>query len=173
MADLPVPLSSEPAPAGDRELVLAAQTLEDLLARLKVAETVTVTAQWGAVDEEDGERSLLVDVRGDDLSILLGRRGETLAALQYVARLLLAKQLSHGVNLVVDVEGFRQRRQEQLRRMARRTAEQVVQRGRAIALEPMPPDERRLVHLELRDHPSVYTESLGEGNKRKVTIYPK
>lgn len=171
MADTPAPSVPEPSPAEEPELALAAQAVQDLLAHMKVE--AAVSAVWGEVDEEDGERSLLVDVRGDDLSILLGRRGETLAALQYVARLLLAKQLSHGINLMVDVEGYRQRRREQLRRMAQRTAEQVLQRGRAIALEPMPADERRIVHLELRNHPAVRTESSGEGARRKVTIYPK
>jgi spoIIIJ-associated protein len=171
MAAASVPPPEEPTPAADPTLALAQQTLENLLARMKIS--ASVATEWGPADEADGERTLLADVRGDDLSILLGRRGETLAALQYLARLLLAKQVSHGVNLIVDVEGFRQRRHEQLRRMARRTAEQVVQRGRAIALEPMPPDERRIVHLELRDHPQVRTESAGEGNRRKVTIYPK
>lgn len=168
MADQDAPAPQETSAA---DLAVTQQTLEALLARMKVA--ATVSTQWSEPDETDGGRSVLADVRGDDLSILIGRKGETLAALQYLARLLISKQLNRGLNLVVDVEGFRQRRQEQLRRMARRTAEQVVQRGRPIALEPMPPDERRLVHLELRDHPSVYTESLGEGNKRKVTIYPK
>ncbi len=168
MADQDSPAPQETSAA---DLAITQQTLEALLARMKVA--ATVSTQWSEPDETDGGRSVLADVRGDDLSILIGRKGETLAALQYLARLLISKQLNRGLNLVVDVEGFRQRRQEQLRRMARRTAEQVVQRGRPIALEPMPPDERRLVHLELRDHPSVYTESLGEGNKRKVTIYPK
>ncbi len=171
MVDASAPVPEEPIPAADPALAMAQQTLEDLLARMKI--NARVMTQWGPPDEVDADRTLLADIRGDDLSILLGRRGETLAALQYLARLLLAKQGSHGVNLVVDVEGFRQRRHEQLRRMARRTAEQVVQRGRAIALEPMPPDERRIVHLELRDHPQVRTESVGEGNRRKVTIYPK
>lgn len=171
MADDSRPLPVEPPPAAEPALALARQTLDELLARMKIS--AQVTTQWGPVEADETERTLLADIQGDDLSILLGRRGETLAALQYLARLLLAKQVSHGVNLVVDVQGFRQRRHEQLRRMARRTAEQVVQRGRAIALEPMPPDERRIVHLELRDHPAVRTESVGEGSRRKVTIYPK
>lgn len=165
----PAPTDSNAAP--DQELATAQRALEELLARMKVNASVVV--QYGEADETDGGRTVLADVRGDDLSILIGRKGETLSALQYLARLLVSKQLNRGVNLVVDVEGFRQRRHEQLRRMARRTAEQVIQRGRPIALEPMPPDERRLVHLELRDHPAVYTESVGEGNRRKVTIIPK
>lgn len=171
MADQAGPAPTDPNAAPDQELAAAQRVLEELLARMKV--NASVQLQYDEVGDEAGGRSVLADVRGDDLSILIGRKGETLSALQYLARLLVSKQLNRGVNLIVDVEGFRQRRHEQLRRMARRTAEQVVQRGRAIALEPMPPDERRLVHLELRDHPAVYTESVGEGNRRKVTIIPK
>lgn len=163
--------SPAPNDSSDADLAVTQQTLETLLARMKVA--ATVSTQWSEPDETDGGRSVLADVRGDDLSILIGRKGETLAALQYLARLLISKQLNRGLNLVVDVEGFRQRRHEQLRRMAQRTAEQVIQRGRAIALEPMPADERRIVHLELRHHAQVRTESVGEGPRRKVTIYPK
>lgn len=170
MADIPAATDLEPTPA-DPDLDGAAQAVRTLLAHMRVE--AAVSAAWGEPDPEDGERTLVVDVHGNDLSILLGRRGETLAALQYVARLLLAKQLSPGVNLLVDVEGYRQRRREQLRRIAQRTAEQVLQRGRAIALEPMPADERRIVHLELRDHPAVRTESSGEGARRKVSVHPK
>jgi spoIIIJ-associated protein len=154
----------------DQDMQLARATLEELLARMRVA--ATVTADWGEPDE-DGARALLLEVQGDDLSPLIGRKGETLNALQYITRLMLSKQLKQGLNLLVDVEGFRRRRHEQLRRMARRLAEQVIQRGRAMSLEPMPPEERRIVHIELRDHPQVRTESVGEGNRRKVTIIPK
>lgn len=156
--------------ANDQDLTLAHTTLQEILARMNIS--ASVAASWGEADE-DGLRTLHLDVQGDDLSLLIGRKGEALAALQYLTRLILGKQLKQGVNLVVDVEGFRRRRQEQLRRMARRLAEQVVQRGRAMSLEPMPPDERRIIHIELRDHPQVRTESVGEGNRRKVTIIPK
>jgi spoIIIJ-associated protein len=144
--------------------------LEELLAKMKI--TATVTASLTEPDE-DGLTSVFLDVRGDDLTVLIGRRGETLSALQYLTRQLVSKQLSKGLSVVLDVEGYRQRRHEQLRRMARRAAEQVSERQRPIALEPMPPDERRLIHIELRDHPAVRTESVGEGPKRKVTVLPK
>jgi spoIIIJ-associated protein len=167
----PDTLPPNAAETPDADLELARATLAELLERMKLR--ASVSTRWGEPDEADASPALLADVHGDDLSILIGRKGETLAALQYLARLLISKQLNRGVNLVVDVEGYRQRRHEQLRRMARRTAEQVIQRQRAIALEPMPPDERRIIHLELRDHPDVRTESTGEGVKRKVTIQLK
>ncbi len=155
----------------DTQLHLAQATLQELLEKMQVA--ATVSAAWGEQQADDDERPLMLDVQGDDLSILIGRKGETLAALQYVTRLLVGKQLSRSPNLIVDVESYRRRRQDQLRHMAQRIAEQVIQRQRPMSLEPMPPDERRIIHLELRDHPSVRTESIGEGNRRKVTILPK
>src|SRR6185295_5511751 len=112
-------------------------------------------------------------VQGDDLDPLLSRRGETLVALQYITRLILSKQFGHSLDLVVDVQGHKQRREEQLRRMARRMAEQAAERQRVMTLEPMPANERRLIHLELRDHPDGITESCVEGTHRKVTIIPR
>ena len=126
-------------------------------------------------DEEntDDRRSLHVDVRGDDLSALIGRHAETLNALQYVASLMVGKEAQQWVQLVVDVEGYRGRREKQLGQLARRRAEQVIKTGRRAALEPMTSSERRVVHLELRGHPAVTTESTGEEPYRKVTILPK
>jgi spoIIIJ-associated protein len=168
-------MADEPtlAPAGppEAELTLAEQTLQEILAHMHV--TGAVTAAWGEPDEADGSRAILLNLEGEDLGGLIGRKGETLGALQLMLRLILSRHLTRGVNVVVDVEHFRERRIEQLRRMARKTAEQVVQRQRAIAVEPMPPDERRIIHMELRDHPGVRTESIGEGNRRKVQIIPR
>jgi spoIIIJ-associated protein len=93
--------------------------------------------------------------------------------LQFITRLIVGKELHRPIALVIDVEGYRLRRERQVRQLAQRMADQVVKRSRTMALEPMPPNERRLVHLELRDHADVYTESVGEGNRRKVTIIPR
>ncbi len=150
---------------------VARETLAELLEKMKIK--AQVTASWSEASEPGEPRPLVLEVTGDDLGILIGPRGETVAALQYIARLIISKELGEGINVLVDVEGHRRRREEQLRRMARKMAEQVVQRQRTMAMEPMPPAERRIVHLELRDHPDVYTESVGEGDKRKVTIIPK
>jgi len=150
---------------------VARATLAELLEKMKVKAQVSAT--WSAPSEPGEPSPLILEVSGEDLGILIGPRGETVAALQYITRLIVSKEVGGGVNVMVDVEGHRRRREDQLRRMARRMAEQVVQRQRTMALEPMPPAERRIVHLELRDHPGVYTESVGEGDKRKVTIIPK
>jgi spoIIIJ-associated protein len=163
-------LARAEADAADPTLRVARDTLAELLSQMKVK--AQVTASWGIPDAGSEAAPLLLEVHGDDLSLLIGRKGETLSALQYLTRLIAAKELGEGVNLIIDVEGYRRRREEQLRRMARRMAEQAVQRQRTLTLEPMPAHERRIIHLELRDHPGVRTESVGEGDRRKVTIVP-
>ena len=130
-------------------------------------------ASWGEPDEPGDPRPMLLDIRGDDLGGLIGRKGETLAALQYITRLIVGKELGDYLPIVVDVEGYRARRERQLRQLARRMAEQAVERGRTMTLEPMSPAERRIIHLELRDHQRVFTESIGEGENRKVTVVPR
>jgi len=131
-----------------------------------------VSAHYGA-SERDGRHNINVDVRGNDLSILIGRRSETLSAFQYVASLIIGKETGQFVQLTVDVEGYRGRREKQLIQMAKRMAEQVAKSGRRQTLEPMPSDERRIIHIALRDHPDVTTESTGDDPYRKVTIIPK
>jgi spoIIIJ-associated protein len=122
-----------------------------------------------------GEREtpLVLDVHGPDVSVLIGRRGETLAALQHIARLIVGQEMASRTNLVVDVDGYKARREESLRSLAERLAEQAVRTNRRVVLEPMPPHERRIVHLTLRNHPKVTTVSIGEGDRRKVTIIPR
>ena len=158
------------APGEDHTLQVARETLEELLEKMKI--TAQVAAAWSTEVEAGELMPLMLEITGDDLGSLIGPRGETVAALQYITRLIVSKELGRGVNIVVDVEGHRRRREEQLRRMARRMAEQAVQRERTMTLEPMSPADRRIIHLELRDHAGVRTESVGEGDKRKVTIIP-
>jgi spoIIIJ-associated protein len=115
----------------------------------------------------------MFNVSGDDLGVLIGPRGETLDALQYVARLMVAHRLHRRTHFLVDVEGYRERREQALARLAERMADKVRQRHEPISLEPMPPYERRIIHMTLRNAPGVYTESTGEGDRRKVRIYPQ
>jgi spoIIIJ-associated protein len=105
--------------------------------------------------------------------MLIGHKGETLSALQYITRLIVAKRLGKQANIVVDVESYKSRRADQLKRLAKRIADQALQQGRTMTLEPMPPNERRIIHIALRDHPGVTTESVGEGRSRKITVIPK
>jgi len=146
------------------------ETVESLVSKMKV--DARVTTHYGEKDE-DGDAPVLVDIRGDDLSVLIGRRSETLNALQYISALIVSKEVGHYVQLVVDVEGYRNRRERQLRQLARRMAEQAIRSRRRQVLEPMSAADRRIIHLELRTNPEVETVSIGEEPNRKVTIVPK
>lgn len=132
-----------------------------------------IVAEWHEPDADNDQRYLLLNLHGKDLVPLIGRRGETLNNLQYLVRLMVNQRLHRWKNIVVDVEGYRRRRMEHLAQLALRSAQQVAQTGRALALEPMPASERRIIHLTLRDHPDVITESSGEGERRKVQILPR
>ncbi|MGC8837179.1 MAG: RNA-binding cell elongation regulator Jag/EloR [Anaerolineae bacterium] len=153
------------------EAAVAQELLEGLLQRLGLR--ATVEQRFLSPDPDQGEGALVLDIRGRDLSVLIGRQGEALRALQYILRLMVSHRLKRWINLVVDVEGYKERRRVLLEQLAHRMAERVVLSGRPVALEPMPPNERRIVHLALRDHPQVVTESIGEGDRRRVTIRPR
>ncbi|OGO25884.1 MAG: hypothetical protein A2Y54_10100 [Chloroflexi bacterium RBG_16_51_16] len=142
----------------------------------KLLHHLGLQAQVSAHVEEsqpEDHRSVHVDIRGDDLSSLIGRHAETLNAFQYIAALITGKEMQQWVQLVVDVEGYRSRREKQLRLLANRMAEQVIKTGRKATLEPMNSGERRIIHLELRGHPAVTTLSVGDEPHRKVTVIPK
>lgn len=149
---------------------VGAETLRELLTHLEIDAQVIARA----ADSEQGEaQHWTLEIQGRDLGALIGRKGETLAALQYITRLIASRDLERRANIVIDVEGYKSRRETMLRRLAKRMAEQAVERGRTVSLEPMPPHERRIIHLTLRSNPDVTTESVGEGEHRKVTIIPK
>ena len=154
----------------DHTLSLTEEIVSELLEKMNL--TATVNARYGEESDRLPFRPILVDVSGNDLSVLIGRRAKTLNALQYITRLILGKELEHGIPLSIDVEGYRERRENQVRQLALRVAEQVADTNRMQALEPMPPNERRFAHMELQDNPAVYTESAGEEPNRKVVIYP-
>jgi spoIIIJ-associated protein len=150
---------------------VAKRTLEELLAKMGIRAQVVIRQR---VEVEEGERPpVVLDVMGDDLGILIGRRGETLAALQYITRLIVSRKTRRWYPLVVDVEQYKVRRERSLKRLAQRMAERASFSKQTVALEPMPAYERRIVHIALRGHPSVITKSVGEGDQRKVTIIPK
>jgi spoIIIJ-associated protein len=170
----PEPTPAAPALPDEEVMPLAQQTLQEMLDKLQVKATVTAGRAEAADEQEEEEGApLVLDVRGDDLGVLIGRRGETLGALQYLTRLIVSNKAGHGVNLIVDVEGYKARRALQLRQLALRMAERVATTRKPVALEPMTASERRIVHLTLRDHPVVTTESVGRDEARKVTIILK
>ncbi len=130
------------------------------------------TARYDDPDRE-GRKSVYLDIKGKDLGVLIGRRNKTVEAFQRIAALIVSKEMSRWVRLSVDVEGHRSRRKEQLGRMAKNIAQQVVKSGRSQSLEPMSASERRLVHLALEKSLDVKTNSIGEDPYRKVVIEPK
>ncbi len=163
------------APASADELAeeqeAAVAILSELLAKMHVPASVSATQS--EPDDLTGQRVNVIAIHGEDLTMLIGRQGETLDALQFLSRLMVAHQLHRRANFVVDVEGYRQRRVQALTRLAERMADKARQRGEPISLEPMTAYERRIIHMALRGAPDVYTESAGEGKQRRVRIYPK
>ena len=166
----PAPAASVEQPEDDSILDHTEAVISRMLHLLTLE--AQVSAHYGDT-ERDGRRNIHVDIRGKDLSVLIGRRSETLGAFQYIASLIVGKETQQFVQLVVDVEGYRDRREKQLIQMAKRMADQVAKTGRRQTLEPMPSSERRIIHIALRDHPDVKTESTGEDPYRKVVIMPK
>lgn len=152
------------------EAKIAQDTLGELLEHMDIDADIDVYHAKPAPHEDDAP--WILDVRGNDLGILIGRHGETLNALQYITRLIVSRELQRRANIVVDVEGYKARREDSLRKLAERMAQKAVQSGRTVTLDPMPPNERRVIHVELRKDRRVETESIGSGNSRRVTIIP-
>ncbi|MFC1998794.1 RNA-binding cell elongation regulator Jag/EloR [Chloroflexota bacterium] len=146
---------------------LGKEVLSELLDFMDISATVDVR------QDVDEHTRVLLDVSGTDLGILIGRRGDTLSSLQYIVNLIASRKLRVNAGLTVDVERYRERRYESLRNLATRTADEVKSTDRSISLEPMPSNERRIVHLTLRESLDVFTQSVGHGEGRKVVISPK
>jgi spoIIIJ-associated protein len=166
-------IASEPVSEDDldEDGRVGREVLLELLERMEVEGDVIVRRSEPG---RSGERApWILDVDGGDMRLLIGRRGETLNSLQYITRLIVSRRLQRRANIIVDAGGYKSRRSERLYQLARRMAEQAVQQGRAVTLEPMPPNERRIIHLALRDRDDVETRSTGEGSSRKVSIVPK
>ncbi len=125
------------------------------------------------ITTKEVEEYTVLDVSGPDLGILIGRRGDTLDALQYLVNLVANRHLEKRIRFILDVEGYRKRREETLHRLAFRLAEKAKHKGRDVVLEPMNPHERRMIHTALQEHSDVYTYSEGEEPYRKIVIAPK
>jgi len=146
---------------------VALEVLKTLIDTMGILAEINVTHAAGT------ELPVALAIEGDDLGILIGRRGQTLASLQYIVRLIVAEKLKMWFPINVDVAGYKKQRYESLWSLALRLADQVEASGHSITLEPMPADERRIIHLALSDHPDVVTQSDGEGTDRKVAILLK
>jgi spoIIIJ-associated protein len=151
----------------------AKNILETLLDLMDVEASVTLSDEF-TVNNEDGTISSVgLNIEGEDLGILIGRRGQTMASLQHIVRIIMAHKMQVRVPIVLDVEGYKQRRCQGLRALALRLAEQVNARKASFTMEPMSAFDRRIIHLALADHPDVTTQSIGFGESRKVVITPK
>lgn len=123
------------------------------------------------VSRQEGD-VINIDIDGESLGLLIGRRGQTLEALQYLTNVAAARAVGDHTPVVIDVHGYREKRGEALRRLARRAAEKAIRYGREVSLEPMPAPDRRIIHLALKDNPRVRTQSRGEEPYRKVVVAP-
>lgn len=166
----PTPTTSAPAPELFADT--ARSVLENLIGGMRVNGEVEVLPLPEAA-AEDGFVAALDIVRPDDVGILIGRRGETLGSLQFLTTLIVARKVGKWGKILVDVEGYRGRREGSLRSLASRIATRVQETRQPMALEAMPANERRIVHLALQNHPAVTTASTGEGDQRRVVISPK
>ena len=161
-------------PAKQREIYEATrEVLEELLRLMGLPAKVSLSDEFTVTDDNGEVASVGLNIEGEDLGIVIGRRGQTMVALQQIVRLIMAHKMQIRVPIVLDVENYKQRRCEGLRILANRLAEQVKTKKTPFSMEPMPAFERRVVHLALADHPDVTTESTGFGESRKVVIIPK
>ena len=164
-----------PAAVSDEELdedaIVGREVLEQLLEKMSIEGQIDV--HRADDDDEDEEPHWMLNVTGKRINRLIGRRGETLSSLQHIVRLICSRRLERRANIIVDVAGYKIGRSNRLRGLAQRMAKQAVQQGRTITLEPMHPNERRIIHITLRGRQDVSTRSVGEGRTRKVTIVPR
>ncbi|NLM97288.1 MAG: protein jag [Halanaerobiaceae bacterium] len=141
--------------------------LKELFLKLPLEANVEV------VEEETNEEQIYYNIESKDLGIIIGHRGETLDAVQYLTSLVINKNTNSYYRVILDAEGYRERRKKTLERLARKLAEKAVSTGRKVMLEPMSPQERRIIHMYLKDDPRVITYSEGKEPFRKVLIEKK
>lgn len=146
---------------------IAAQVLRDLLKIMDIQAVVDI------VNAAEPGAPITLNIEGDELGVLIGRHGRALSSLQYLVRLIVAEKVKQWVSINVDVDWYKRRHYDSLKKLALRLADQVTNRKRVITMEPMPPDERRIIHITLANHPDVVTQSTGEGDERRVVIQPR
>ena len=146
---------------------VTSEVLDNLISKMGVSVVVNLK---NALQEDVG--GPVYDIDGDDSGLLIGRRGETLRALQFLVGFIARRKLEERVNMFLDVAGYQERRNEALTNLAQKVAHRVAATGNPITLEPMPPNERRVVHLALADNLRVSTVSTGFGDDRQVVVEP-
>jgi spoIIIJ-associated protein len=168
------PRTYDPDRVDAEDELVAKDIVRGLLERMGIDAEVVATDNPSSMPvAEDEPPTIFIDILGQDLGMLIGRRGEHLAQFQYIVNLIANKRLGDWTRIIVDVEAYRTRREESLIGLAERVARQVARSGRSVQLEPMPANERRVVHMTLRGNPDVATESSGEGAERRITVLPR
>lgn len=151
----------------------AKKILTDLLGLMKVEADVMAVDNPSSVPlNGEDPPTIFLEILGRDLGMLIGRRGDHLSQIQFLINTLVNRKLDTWTRVIIDVEGYRARREESLIGLAERVARQVARSGRSVVLEPMPANERRIIHLTLKQHPDVLTHSDGEGSSRRITVEP-
>ena len=163
---------SEPVEQADI-IDITKEVLQEILSAMELDTIVAYKKQATIQESEKDILPIVFDIKGDELGILIGRRGQTLACLQYIVRLIVSHRVKASAFIVIDVNGYKQQRYQSLNTLANRIAEEVEADGKPFELEPMTAYERRIIHIALADHPGVTTESTGVGESRKVVIIPK
>jgi spoIIIJ-associated protein len=142
-------------------------------ARVLVESVLGAMGLTGEVSVSEDEEGVQVEIRGEKMGVLIGRRGETLNALQYLVGLAVNRSEAEKRRVQLDVEGYRKKREETLRELALKLAEKAKRRGRNVVLEPMSSQERRVIHMALKGRNDIYTFSEGEEPFRKIVISPR
>jgi spoIIIJ-associated protein len=151
----------------------AREIMEALLDTMGLEDTQVSVQRAERGPSDDEVPPLVINVSGPGTDILIGHDGEVLNALQYITRLLVGRKMKGWVHVVVDMQGYKAKRAERIRDLAHRMADQASDTHRTVILQPMPPHERRVVHVALYDDARVTTESIYEGDRRRVTIVPE
>ncbi|MGA8365095.1 MAG: R3H domain-containing nucleic acid-binding protein [Solirubrobacteraceae bacterium] len=144
-----------------------AEVLEDLLA--EIADGLDLDVE---IDVQERDGLLRGNLRGDDVGLFIGRRGQTIDAVQHLAQRIVFHEGPSGVRIVIDADGYRERRAEALRADADDAAEETLRTGRPVEMDPMPASERRVVHEHLRDRGDVETHSEGDEPERRLVVSP-
>lgn len=149
---------------GENELVLAKETLENILALIPVETTV---------DAEQMDENIALNIEGDSSGLLIGRKGKTLDALQFIVNKIVNKTVENKIRVIIDSENYRQRRRESLTQLALRMGDKAKQIQKSVSTSPLNPRDRRIIHLVLKEDEKLDTRSRGEGLLKKVLITPK
>lgn len=175
-----VPIGSGESPSGltrrpdPQTEAIVKQVVKELLQAMGFTCTVLAVDNPSIIELGPEEPpTVFIDIHGPHARMLIGHRGEHLAQFQYLVNVLVNRRLSSWTRVIIDVEGYRSRREEALIALAHRVAKQVARTRQPVTLEPMPANERRVIHVALRSHPRVETRSSGEGEQRRVTVYPR